>query len=173
MRRTANRSCKLHFLGMELAANAIFLVLPSVNNDLFIYLCLCYKCGLWNHIRRYYWIEEYFIYWCWGYLYVQIKCERNLDAQIKDLDAQFPGWKQMCTLKRLFLWPRLCIVFLNNRLMTLSHTVFNISLDLIMTNVILCMLKPQAFALPLFWLLLIQYFSIDQDFWPLETYPKK
>ena len=33
---------------------------------------------------------------------------------------------------------------------------FNISLDLFITNVILCMRKPQAFVLRLFWLLLIQ-----------------
>ena len=49
-----------------------------------------------------------------------------------------------------------CMVFLNNMLMTSSHIIFNIPLDLILTNVIICMQKPQVFVLRLFWLLLIQ-----------------
>ena len=29
----------------------------------------------------------------------QLQCQRNLDAQIKDLDAQFPGTEQISNLK--------------------------------------------------------------------------
>ena len=52
------------------------------------------------------------------------------------------------------------MVFSNNMLMTLSHIVFNILLNLI--DLIVCMQKLQVFVLRL--VILNPYFSINQDF---------
>ena len=73
---------------MELATDVIFLVLSSVNNDLPLYV---FVTGMGCEIRYI------------GYLYDQLQSQRNLDAQIKDLDAQFPGGEQIFNLKRPLL----------------------------------------------------------------------
>ena len=48
------------------------------------------------------------------------------------------------------------MVFLNNRLMILSHIVFNIPLDLIFDQCYPLYAETTSFVLSLFWLLLIQ-----------------
>ena len=73
---------------MELATDVIFLFLSSVNNDLPLYV---FATGMGCEIRYV------------GYLYDQFQSQRNLDAQIKDLDAQFRGGEQIFNLKRPLL----------------------------------------------------------------------
>ena len=80
---------------MELATDAIFLFLSQVNNDLFIYV---FATSVDCEIRYVGTAELKNI----PYISARVTCTINFSvkvAQIKDLDTQIPGGKQISDLK--------------------------------------------------------------------------